>query len=125
MQLERRLGVDPPDVGERRADDRDALRSLTTQLPLDAFARREQLLALGDRVLVGAHRDVGVAEPHRVALRHLAGRPESPRTVPSIASFGWRAMIAAISGPRASELVAGHDLAHHADLVGARADMRS
>ena len=28
VQLVRRLGVDPPDVGERRADERDPLRSL-------------------------------------------------------------------------------------------------
>src|SRR5439155_20393990 len=46
------------------------------QFPFDALARREHLLALCDRILARAHRDVRVAEAHRFALRHLARRPD-------------------------------------------------
>src|SRR6478672_6442501 len=53
-----------------------SLAAASPQSPFDARAGLEELLALGDGLRAGAHRDIGVAEPHGLALAVLPCAPE-------------------------------------------------
>ena len=116
VQLVRRLGVDAADVGERRAHERDPLGSRLNAASIPRACPRRRALALGDGVLAGAHRDVGVAEPDRFALRHLARRPDRADRALDREARLRRDDRRDLVRP-CGELGAGHDFADHADLV--------
>src|ERR671911_113004 len=77
--------------------------------PVDARARLEELLALGDGVLVRPEPDVGIAEAQRLTVTELACAPDRPHRA---LDRERRLRCDRVRRPRGAlvQLLLGHDL---------------
>src|SRR5918994_2260965 len=86
--------------------------------PVDARARLEELLSLGDGFLVRPEPHVRVPEPERLAVTELARAPDGAN-----GAFDRERRLGCdrVRRPCGAlvQLLHGHDLGHEADLVGA------